>query len=43
MPVRTFDQQKVLEKKLLPKEKGTLLFAGLGAGVTWGAMIYRFM
>lgn len=34
---------EVIEKKLIPKEKGTVLFAGLGAGVTWGAMIFRFM
>ncbi len=34
---------EVIEKKLIPKEKGTILFAGLGAGVTWGAMIFRFM
>lgn len=33
---------EVLEKKLLPDNKGTVLFAGLGAGVTWGAMIFRF-
>ena len=34
---------EVIEKKLIPKKKGTVLFAGLGAGVTWGAMIFRFM
>ena len=33
---------EVLEKKLLPDNKGTVLFAGLGAGLTWGAMIFRF-
>ncbi|MCD6584397.1 MAG: ketoacyl-ACP synthase III [Desulfobacteraceae bacterium] len=34
---------EVIEQKLIPKEKATVLFAGLGAGVTWGAMIFRFM
>ncbi len=34
---------EVIEQKLIPEEKGTVLFAGLGAGVTWGAMIFRFM
>ncbi|MBC2715598.1 MAG: ketoacyl-ACP synthase III [Desulfobacteraceae bacterium] len=34
---------EVIEQKLIPEEKSTLLFAGLGAGVTWGAMIFRFM
>jgi 3-oxoacyl-[acyl-carrier-protein] synthase-3 len=34
---------EVIEQKLIPKEKATILFAGLGAGVTWGAMIFRFM
>jgi len=33
---------EVIEKKLIPDTKATLLFAGLGAGVTWGAMIFRF-
>ncbi len=34
---------EVIEQNLIPKEKATVLFAGLGAGVTWGAMIFRFM
>jgi len=34
---------EVIEQKLIPEQKGTVLFAGLGAGVTWGAMIFRFM
>jgi 3-oxoacyl-[acyl-carrier-protein] synthase-3 len=33
---------EVIEKKLIPEKGATVLFAGLGAGVTWGAMIYRF-
>jgi len=33
---------EVIEKKLIPEKNATVLFAGLGAGVTWGAMIYRF-
>jgi 3-oxoacyl-[acyl-carrier-protein] synthase III len=33
---------EAIEKNLLP-EKSTVLFAGLGAGLTWGAMIYRFL
>ncbi|PIP42083.1 MAG: 3-oxoacyl-ACP synthase [Desulfobacterales bacterium CG23_combo_of_CG06-09_8_20_14_all_51_8] len=34
---------EVIEKKLIPEKNATVLFAGLGAGVTWGAMIYRFL
>jgi 3-oxoacyl-[acyl-carrier-protein] synthase-3 len=33
---------EVIEQKLIPEKNATILFAGLGAGVTWGAMIYRF-
>ncbi len=33
---------EVIEQKLIPEKKATVLFAGLGAGVTWGAIIYRF-
>ncbi len=33
---------EVIEQKRIPEKNATLLFAGLGAGVTWGAMIYRF-
>ncbi|RJP96353.1 MAG: ketoacyl-ACP synthase III [Desulfobacteraceae bacterium] len=33
---------EAIEKNLLP-EKSTVLFVGLGAGLTWGAMIYRFL
>jgi 3-oxoacyl-[acyl-carrier-protein] synthase-3 len=32
---------EALEKNIIGKSS-TVLFAGLGAGVTWGAMIYRF-
>lgn len=33
---------EALEKKLINKHNGTLLFVGLGAGVTWGAVVFRF-
>lgn len=33
---------EVIEKKLLQPEKRTVIFSALGAGLTWGAMIYRF-
>lgn len=33
---------EAIEKELLP-EKSTVIFAGLGAGLTWGAMVYRFL
>lgn len=32
---------EAIEQKLL-KKKATVVFSGLGAGVTWGAIIYRF-
>ncbi|MFP4226727.1 MAG: 3-oxoacyl-[acyl-carrier-protein] synthase III C-terminal domain-containing protein [Desulfobacterales bacterium] len=31
---------EALEQNLL-KKNATLVFSGLGAGVTWGAMVYR--
>ncbi len=34
---------EVIEKKLISPEKSTVIFSGLGAGLTWGAMIFRFM
>ena len=34
---------EAIEKKLLMPGKSTVIFSGLGAGLTWGAMIYRFM
>jgi len=34
---------EAIEKNLLPHKNATVLFAGLGAGLTWGAMIYRFL
>nr|MDA3897304.1 3-oxoacyl-ACP synthase [Desulfobacteraceae bacterium] len=34
---------EIIEKKLISPEKSTIIFSGLGAGVTWGAMIFRFM
>jgi 3-oxoacyl-[acyl-carrier-protein] synthase III len=33
---------EVIEKKLINPEKSTLVFSGLGAGLTWGAIIFRF-
>ncbi|MFP4453984.1 MAG: 3-oxoacyl-[acyl-carrier-protein] synthase III C-terminal domain-containing protein [Desulfobacterales bacterium] len=32
---------EALEKGIIGPSS-TVLFAGLGAGVTWGAMVYRF-
>ena len=34
---------EAIEKKLLIPEKRTVIFSALGAGLTWGAIIYRFM
>ena len=34
---------EIIEKKLISPEKSTIIFSGLGAGETWGAMIFRFM
>ena len=34
---------EAIEKKLLIPEKRTVIFSALGSGLTWGAMIYRFM
>lgn len=33
---------EAIEKKLIVPEKRTIIFSALGAGLTWGAMIYRF-
>ncbi len=33
---------EAIEQKLIGEKGSTVLFAGLGAGLTWGAMIYRF-
>lgn len=34
---------EAIEKKIIAPEKSTVIFSGLGAGLTWGAIIYRFM
>jgi len=34
---------EAIEKKVLTPEKSTVIFVGLGAGLTWGAMVYRFI
>lgn len=34
---------EAIEKKILAPGKNTVIFSGLGAGLTWGAIIYRFM
>lgn len=33
---------EAIEKQIIGKKGTTILFAGLGAGLTWGALIYRF-
>ena len=32
---------EAFEMKIVDKEKSTILFIGLGAGLTWGSVIYR--
>lgn len=33
---------EAIEKKLISSEKSTVIFVGLGAGLTWGAIVFRF-
>ena len=33
---------EAIENQMIGAQGSTVLFAGLGAGLTWGAMIYRF-
>jgi len=33
---------EVLEKNLLGKKNDLVMFVALGAGVTWGSLLYKF-